>query len=798
MSKRGGSANFGASALGNGPNVELAPGQYLNASGMSPGFPSTENLHHGAFKVVVGSWKRLNEDSSGTADFAVNVAAYSRKVSPVTRVQLVDVDIPCTQQLIEDAWSNLYFSQGVVTQPDCRTLFLTTTTGTFTVALPLLFDTVSTYQKLGGNRVRLFTTHRAPTPIRALAAAWCGLAARGCGIMQLVGVPGLGVLQLTPDMVADDTTVSFEVLSSALYAALPDEPECDLYLYASSIPGPGYLAKILSRAMDEALEKSPALPCGGSLPDDSGLPPLCTPDVYVCPWVFDVMYYPLADRFAIIMRSGYSPAQECALSLPVTLGGDMAMYMGFGTNLMLDVPTRDTITVQAHNPRFQGPLAFADVSSGDPRRGTDLAAMVQGALNTYTWTSFQFGITFPGNAPVTIAVPGGHMTLPVMAGVLTTLLAPYNIVATVKTSASATGIGFATTADAVFALDMTVDTVFEPRRLGYDRRAYSAAYQHYPSRHATHIPLMTPCCTDACLPLRSDVVVTYRADTEQLVFQSQPFAPMAAVVAAPLPAEPCCVMVVSTAPVVHGLQTGAKVVLAWSATEQSPGFVLEALSATTVSVVLESCDSVPVGVVVSTPVTLVPLDMPPLDLYLQRIRPRAFLPEILGFQPRTYETCWELVSPGTIDLTQDPYILLCLGFDSPEGEPTTGDVYYPFPLTASHCNLVFAKVLRTVAFKTDFDKVYDHCFPGAGTYLGYVHVRVLNPDGTLYQTHGHSVSITLKFDVREASVQMGGGTVSVFQPGAPPASAEFMPLARGNAVVSSAHTQYGAANVRRR
>ena len=76
---------------------------------------------------------------------------------------------------------------------------------------------------------------------------------------------------------------------------------------------------------------------------------------------------------------------------------------------------------------------------------------------------------------------------------------------------------------------------------------------------------------------------------------------------------------------------------------------------------------------------------------------------------------------------------------------------------------MFAKVARAAGciYRSDFDKVFDHTFNGAGTTLGYIRVQVLNPNGTPYQTHGHTVSITLKFDTRESGVALGDGTVSI-------------------------------------
>jgi hypothetical protein len=164
-----------------------------------------------------------------------------------------------------------------------------------------------------------------------------------------------------------------------------------------------------------------------------------------------------------------------------------------------------------------------------------------------------------------------------------------------------------------------------------------------------------------------------------------------------------------------------------------------------------------------------------------------------GFRARTYENGRGILhSPGTVSVLQDPFVIICLGFDGTEAEPLTGDLYYP----EQSCPLVFAKVPRTSLFKSDFFKVYDHTFEGASRTLGFIRVRILNPNGTLYQTHGHTVMITLLFNTRQTMVGFGGGKVAVtYQGSGPPpgwgegltgmASSQVVPVAGGRAGVAS-------------
>ena len=149
-------------------------------------------------------------------------------------------------------------------------------------------------------------------------------------------------------------------------------------------------------------------------------------------------------------------------------------------------------------------------------------------------------------------------------------------------------------------------------------------------------------------------------------------------------------------------------------------------------------------------------------------------PDTFGFQPWTYISCnGLLVSPGTLEICQDTYILLVLSL----GTGNTGDVYYPSQAGDTlNAMTVFAKVLRSSTFlRADFDRVFDHVFPGAGATLTSIGIALYNPNGTPYQTHGHSVSITLKCEAKASTVEWGHGHTVI--PGEFPA---IEPFSRGS------------------
>lgn len=777
-----------ASAIGAPPYYGVdGTNRYVESSNLTPSFPSTECLHHGTFKVVVGSWRRLNEAKSGTNDFAVNVSAYAPKTTPVTRVTLVDVDIPPTQLLIEEPWCRMYFDNGIYMTTDCRSLDVTYAVSasydtvvrppaaclTTAVVLPLSIDAVTAYTLLPGTDsiVRLYFAHRVPFPIASIVEAWCGLAARGCGTMCLVGVPTLPDFTLSSACVIDDTTMSFDVQSAKLYDALQHYPDAakHMYMYASPVPGPAYLATILSRCMTEALAAT-----------TYALPPSEASVVYGaceqldCPttaWRFDLQYTPIHDRYALTLTTP-------EFVRGVTLSGSAAAYMGFGSPTLVEVQGRHVVAVPAQNQRYQSPLSYASLPIGSPRCGTTFAASIQAAFNACCWDGFSFDVVIPGLARLHVGVPSGNMTLKTLADVVKAAIVqaalpsvgPYaSITVTYGTSGTTfSGLVFASPVLA-FGLDFAADPTFAPIRIGYDARCYPAALAHYPTRKASHCPELATGLGVACactLP-RGKMQVVYRPDVQELVLQVTPFPAFAAtLVTTPGPdASPGFRSTGTT----QALQVGACVIVAGTASDgvtyqQRRAYVVVVATVgavTTYYIAFSDTDPALPGFNTAN-VTIVPQDAPPLNLYLQRTFQNGVPAEVMGFQARTYSACGELVSPGTVDVREDPYILLCLGFESPTATPLTGDVYYPF-LNPSANQLVFAKVARAAGciYRTDFDKVFDHTFNGAGTTLGYIRVQVLNSDGTPYQTHGHPVSITLKFDSRESGIAFGDGTVSM-------------------------------------
>lgn len=749
-------------------------------------FPATDALEKTSFKIVVGSWRRLNYASTTTNDFEVNVSEYAPKQCFVTRVQLVDVDIPNTQLLIEDIWNRVYFNLGCMPTPDCRTFnfnfhdVCAGVTSTSTTILPLPFDTVRQFDLLASGYVRLYLQHRAPRPIVPLVHAWQSLAKLGHSCMRLAGIPGMGTYDLDYNCVSDDSSMSLMIYSVPLWNALAaaGAPAPSLFLLASTLPGPSFLSKVISRCTSYDL-------------NTSLLSPTCSA-ADIAAWSFNLSYSDVADTFEVSIKSPYSAR--------MSVDGPLAEYMGFGSPYVLEPCDGFRHVVSGPRQRFQAGDSFAAIQCGDPCSDAQLAEWVSTAFNGFVWAPFTFVVTYPGDAPITIAVPGGYMSLAQVAAEVNTALAAAPLPAAIACTVNHQGLAFKSTIS--FGLDFTADAMFEPNRIGYDAEAYPAAPVHLPTMPARHVPLLPGTCGPSCCkPVlytvpQSLVHVQFRPGCNQLVFEARPYAPFTGTLSV---LGPSLYQIVADGGFVANLVAGAAVLLAYTGPyRQVKAVVTEAVNGSTSMVALiNPDDSVLVGI---GAVTVIPQTVLPLVLYLQRsngegsataVCPfprkhgRTIDPEILGFDALTYESCGrQLASPGTLEKWQDSYILLCLAFAAGGTPPVTGDVFYPY---AKQNTIVFAKVLRgSIFLRADFDRIFDHVFAGTGQHLGFIRVSIMNPNGTPYQTHGHSCSITLKFDARSSAVAFGGGHVVV--PGE--SAVSMLPLSRGTMIVRGFPPEY--------
>lgn len=762
---------------------------------VAPSFGSTSFMDRHAYKLVVPSWMRKAPCANDTNAFTVDVS-YA-PMGYVTRTQLVDVDIPNTQRLIERDWSRVYFDMGIVPSTACREVTVIVASSArnlsplkIPVVLPLPLDTVVSYELIAQGIVRVFLGHGSPTPIVVVAGEW----ARFPSSLRLIGIPTIGMLVLDARNVRPNTAVSFDILSLPVWEALADaESPVQLYVTAGPVPGPTALANVVEACVRGTL-RSMGIPITVQLQYDRG-----------------------TDTFVLQTEELVS----------VAFRGPVGTYMGephqeeFGHAVgasgmlarVLAPPCRGT-------SRYVSACGYADVNQGTPESPDALAAWIQAAFNAGRWQAFQFGITFPGLTGLPpISVPGGYMTLAEVAVAIQAATDAFAastgtplIAVTICTSGpDKSGVVFECSA-AAFGLDFTVDTAhLDAVRLGYDPTVYTPSTAHFPVRNARHIPLLEPACNTAggCGSTTSAgsgglIGTLPPADAQVLLQPGSQLLSITAVARLPFQAQvsagasPGKVTVVATNNWQANMIVGEYVAVAFgtgSSYTQIAAVVVDAnllgdLTSFDMAFIdpEASADLPPLP----TNVTIVPQTRPPLDLYLQPpTTPFASLyrklhgvdAPVFGFLSLTYESpTGTLTSPGTVKICQDAQVVLCLGFSAAGGvkpgtgtRPNTGSLFYPWG--PGQTWTAFAKILRGIAFlRADFLRVFDYTFAGEGQTLTNISVAFYNANGTPYQTHGHPTSVTLQFECRAGSVEFGGGTAVLPMDGTGPL---LQPIARG-------------------
>jgi hypothetical protein len=707
--------------------------EWVSVSGATPAFPPTDGLSKGTFTICVTSGSAIQGSTPSNYTVNVTTATGAPRTTPVTKVTLVDVDIPATQALIEPEWDRIYTSQGVVPGATTRDLAVEedgdASTRCGLLCLPMPFDAVTSFTcRPGTFTVVVCTQTRAPYPIREMARAWDGIQ-EGSDFggpyvgLRLLGVPGRGgepYLITASTKVEDDSPLSFTITDPVLYGQIaPYSGTGGGYLTAGRIPGPSYLAIIVTRVLGTTL------PFSGSL---------------------DATYFKTRGVFQLSARA------PC----PVTLTGGCLRLMGFGPQVVLD----GRGTCAFGHPPDPACLTWASLPRDSPVTTVGFTASIQTALDLGTTAGGSFVLTSTNTptTPTTITLTPGWGTLGDVVEALNTN--PIMVAAGVLARVVDTGVVFEAVTGAAFNIDFTTSPN-TATRFGYLAGPTGFTDLATPTACAGSLPYYNPLANgdvDAIVgPGR--VVVRLDPDTDTLRWSCEPFPPFEVQVS-DVDAGARTLTLQCVPEYLHGLTLGASVLVGGA--EALRGVVVLVPSLTSLVLVMETASgTLPV---VGSTVTALPFDRPPLDVYLlgPQVLDRCMLPDVVGCgNGDTLETTRGVCSLGTLRIHQDPFVLIALGFEGTEAEPLTGSVYYP----SQACPIVFAKVPRTNCFQSNFQRLYEYTFEGTGRTLGFIKVRVLNPNGTLYQTHGHPVAITLCFVTRENGVGFGPGTVTVARGG---------------------------------
>ena len=775
------------------PTEQLFASEMISADGtgwdVGPsgiGFGHIPELHKADFKLVCASWRRANATRTPTNNFTVDVSAYTPRQSLVHRVQLVDVDIPNTQLLIEDAWSRLYFDVGQRVGPGCRAISLAAHRSSSTVSgevvLPLPVDSVLGFVVLPDGWVRVFTHDAAPFPVHALAQAYAAVADSHFDLLWvLTGAAATQRIPLLPSNCRPGPSVTtFDVNDAALAAsvtAAPSSSAIPAWVTASAAPDPTTFASLISEGLAWSINAACA---DGAYPE----------------FQVSVRYNGVPDAFIGRVKACHDWS-ACVFS------GELAAYMGLGRAVL--APTGRGVFVCAPQKRAVPAGTFAQLQCGDTPLQATLAQWVDAAFNAHVWPAFELQFSFVdasfGGGVGTIAVPPGVYD----AAALTVALNVNPAVVVSFVTTPYPSFVFAAAADGV-PLALNFLSCVVSSRLGFEPTIYGMAVSIASSSPVPHVPLVSNACSGCAdtRPVPCRVRASLQAGSSSLLLRVQPLDALTTGTAA--------LDGTGTALVLTGLLANANFIrpgdeLGVLVPGGAPNFVAGIVTAHTLaaagvngSLTVQMYSSL-AAFTPGSQVVFYVLPPPALVTYMQRgpllecggtAVPGAPLCQhvssastwgntvdanTFGFQPWTYVSCagGVLVSPGTLEVWQDSYILVVLSL----GTGNAGIVYYPFQAPDTlNCMTVFAKVLRSSVFlRADFDRVFDHVFPGGGATLTSIGVALYNPNGTPYQTHGHAVSITLKCEAKASVVEWGNGHAVV--PGTNPYPVAE-PFARGS------------------
>ena len=756
------------------------------------GFGEPPGLHRSDFKLVVASWRRQDPTHTPTNNFLVDVSSYTPRQSLINRVTLVDVDIPNTQLLIEDVWSRLYFDLGQRVGSDCRTLALTaqaSTGGAVTTSaiLPLPIDVVTAFEAFGDNWVRVYTLTQAPFPVHVIAKGYEKFTTTSAAYFELLWVQGGSplsasvphVLKLTGVNTRPGPTInSFDVQDATLYAAVAAtlSARTPAWLAASPVPDPASLAMLLSASLSWAMNAA----CVGSPPE----------------FQVGIKYDCVADTFAPRVKTRHEDSWSS-----MQFSNELAAYMSFGR---LNQVTRGVFG-SAPQKRAVPSNTYAQLQTGDTVSQALLTDWTNTAFNLHIFPQFTYGYALTPAVPqtyVTVTVPAGVYDHAALALALSNVTVSVTYVTTPYPAFVFSKRG---SADDI-TLDFTGTTV--ANRLGFDAVLYGFAMHIVSVFPVPHVPLLTSVCSgcEDTRPLTCGVRAKLQPGTASLSLQIQPLPPTACPVVVVDPTHTQLTLQ-ALGPNLNFIRPGDAVNLLVPGVSASyiPGIVVSCVAATVLTTgVLTVQMFTNISAYSAGSVLLSPQPPDPLVVYMQRgpmlapmppnsdcgVRCQSIAPpnnwgntldpDTFGFQPWTYISCLGvLVSPGTLEVFQDTHILVVLTM----GNGNTGNLYYPFPTPDVLDSLtVFAKVLRAGLFlQSGFERTFDHAFGGTGSSLTSMGVALYNPNGTPYQTHGHTVAITLKCEAKSNAIEWGGAHVVV--PGHP--SPDVEPFARGSILRNS-------------
>lgn len=668
-------------------------------------------------------------DPNPTNDIRLPVHMTANRLN-VASIELATVEVPAVQFTIEDDWGTIYLSGGLPltdATTSSRTLTITDSSYSYTAELPLVLNTIVGIDDTDVT-APIFETENEHL-LSTAGLVWTfddvvSLISTASDTPLTVAAGGL----VSTVTVIDDT--HFQVTGFAAGTAWKPNGSATTFgsVYYPQIPNPDILADLL----EQLLQQSVTSVVGTSWD-----------------W-FEVSYAAATGRFSVGVRPVYQTSAPAHLAdaYLVVADGALAAELGFATGNYPLVATSVPLCAGPSMCRTERWLfsparslpgqtlgvAAVTLTPGDYESASELVAELNLQLNRFFFDSSSTHLLRIANTIGTVfdveIPPGLYAPDPLATTITEVIAADTTLDVEVTFDPDTDQFTFTSAGGSVFALEFAeTSTTTAAFTFGFPQSRHSGFVEYTSPLPIGYLPTGTDRYPSAVL------TVTTNGSSELVVTTSIP-PPIAAT--ANVTGTDSDTLTVTGTDAAHGLQVGDLALVTISSVE----YELEVTSVTSGTEYVAALGSLSLGIGVDEVVTSAMYLPPQLNLMFAPRALNSRLPAVLGFQPT--DVLWTSsfggshLAPLSVNLTGNRYLLVEIldPIGSAQFEHMDGKGHNKATL--------IGKLVR--ASEYGVDRFYPMHMKFFGKkIITSLHLRLLNPDHTLYHLHGHSWSGTLRF-----------------------------------------------------
>lgn len=344
-------------------------------------------------QFIINSLNRTSTDnpSNPDADFTVQVGtAQGSVLTPAAQsvtsnaVILNDVTIPKGQYLIEDEWSRIDFSEGIVIYPDFREIVVTFpnvySNGhgvRIRGVLPLRVNDVKSITFYSEKQFKIVTAEEHSSNMQAVQDFW-----KNDFALKSFSATESGILPLGPDEAVIKTLSPTELLITLKNTTVDTSSANEFcgVLTTTSIPSPYHLALVANAMFNDNII-NPVRHDGTSVVDPFDFDTDPHPQYVIPNFSLNFKWNADIDSFQV----SYSITTDFEGEQP-QLSGPIIAYMGFANPLTIPNFEDDStsITVRAQSQRQKDALSGTRIASGNYATAKELAKAMEQSMNG-TW-----------------------------------------------------------------------------------------------------------------------------------------------------------------------------------------------------------------------------------------------------------------------------------------------------------------------------------------------------------------------------------------------------------------------------